>query len=217
MKTISIKTLATGIVASTLLFAASCKKGDTGPAGTPGTNGSNGVVATSTDGYIKGTVSGVRQDGTAFSESYDFENYYGSPSGTLDSSGVVNPYTFNINRAMDIFGNNSASIAISVATTTATTGNLTLNNFTFTKSLGTNKEFVLNLNNSVSGTVNNLSYNPSTGMFTGSIANITVNAAQNSTGHTVNISINFQATITQLFMMTHHNGTKAVTAKASAN
>ncbi|MEO8759834.1 MAG: hypothetical protein ABI388_02245 [Bacteroidia bacterium] len=211
MKTISIKTLATGIVASTLLFAASCKKGDTGPAGA---NGTNGLVATSTDGYIKGTITGTRQDGTSFIENYDFENYYGTPSGTLDSTGI-NSVEFDINRSMDVFGRNSASIAITATTPTASTGTLSLNNFNFTKSLGTNKEFVFSVNNNTTAQVNPLTYNSSNGMFTGSTS-VVSNALGNSTAHSATITIQYQATITQLYMLVHHNG-NAVKTNASNN
>ncbi|HXU28588.1 MAG TPA: hypothetical protein VN698_15265, partial [Bacteroidia bacterium] len=86
MKTKTIKFLTASLAVATLLTTG-CKKGDTGPAGTPG---APGVVATSTDGFIKGTFSGTRRDGTAFTENFNFQNYWGTPSGTLDSTGVNN-------------------------------------------------------------------------------------------------------------------------------
>src|SRR5258708_5762734 len=45
MKTITMKTLATSIVAAALLFTG-CKKGDTGPAGASGANGNANVQVT---------------------------------------------------------------------------------------------------------------------------------------------------------------------------
>lgn len=68
-----MKTFATGIVASALLFT-SCKK-EEGPKGEDGQPGANGTVATHSDGFIKGTISGTRQNGTAFNESFEYKTY----------------------------------------------------------------------------------------------------------------------------------------------
>jgi hypothetical protein len=185
--------LVAGIAASTLLVTG-CKKGDTGPAGTPGTNG---VVATSTDGFIKGTLSGTRRDGTSFTETFNFQNYWGTPSGTLDSSAATN-FTFKISRAVDVFRTNSADISINTTSPTASTGFVTLSNFSFTKSMGSNKEFEFTVNNNTNSTATALSYNKNTGMFTGNFT-ITVLGSQNNTGNTATITGSFQATITQLY------------------
>jgi|GEM_PF-1402645 len=203
MKNLTIRTLATGIVASTLLFAASCKKGDTGPAGAAGTNG---VVPTSTDGFIKGTISGTYRNGTVFNNlSFDYVNYWGTPSGTLDSTGsVINPYTFSITRGMDIFGNNSASLSVSTASTTASAGTIRLTNFSYTQSTGTNKEFEFMTNTTITGNITGgLVYNTSTGLFTGSYT-FNVSGADNNTGNPATITLSFQATMTQLYYMRTH-------------
>lgn len=201
MKTITIKTFATGIIATALLFT-SCKKGETGPEGPAGTNGTNGVVTTSTDGFIKGNVSGTRRDGTAFNETFDYQNYWGGPSGTLDSVAATS-YDFNINRGTDILSNNYAGITVSTTSKTGSSGTITLNGFTFEKSLGTNKKFLFTINGNQSTTITGLVYNTSTGLFTGNYS-FTVNGVQNSTGNIATISGSFQATITQMYYIIKH-------------
>lgn len=197
MKTITIKTFATGIVATVLLFA-SCKKGETGPAGSNGTNGSNGVVSTSTDGFIKGNVSGTRRDGTAFNEAFEYKNYWQGPSGTLDSNSVAS-YDFTIARGGgDILNYNKAAVTINTTTKTSASGTIVLNEFSFSKSLGTNKKFEFSLNNSPTTTITGLVYNQSTGLFTGNFS-FTSTAVQNSTGNIATISGSFEATITQIY------------------
>jgi len=198
MKTKTMKTLATCVVAASILFT-SCKKGDTGPAGTPGTNG---VVPATTDGYIKGTLIGTRQNGTQINENFSFQSYWSGHSGTLDSTSAFS-YTFMIQRAADIFGTNSASISISTTSPTATSGVLSLNSFSFTKMLGTNKEFDFTTNGNNTATINGLSYDKNTGLFTGTFT-MSLNAGQNSTGNAATISGSFQATITQLYFFTQH-------------
>ncbi|MES2512918.1 MAG: hypothetical protein V4580_02190 [Bacteroidota bacterium] len=197
MKTITMKTFATGIVAAVLLVT-SCKKGETGPAGADGMNGTNGVVPTSTDGFIKGNVSGVRQDGTAFNESFEYKNYWGGTSGRLDSNSIAS-YDFSISRGGDdILSPNRASIIVNTTSKTASTGNISMNDFTFTKSLGANKSFEFYVTSTVSTTITGLAYNASTGMFTGNFS-FSVNGFQNSTGNAASINGSFQATITQMY------------------
>ncbi|MBI3520210.1 MAG: hypothetical protein HY062_12760 [Bacteroidetes bacterium] len=202
---ITIKTFATGIVASVFLLA-SCKKGDDGPAGNNGANGANGVVAMSTDGFIKGNVSGTRQDGTAFNEAFNYQNYWGGPSGTLDSVTVAN-YKFSISRGgTDMLGDNSAMLSVTTTSKNASTGSITLSNFSFTKSLGTNKKFEFMLNNNATTTITGLIYNASTGLFTGNFS-FTLTGVQNTTGNAATISGSFQATMTQIYNLTMHTPT----------
>lgn len=215
MKTSAFKTLATGIVAASLILTTSCKKGDTGPAGAAGTNG---YVPTSSDGFIKGSISGTRQDGTAFNNvTFNYTNYWGTPSGTLDSTSAAS-YQFNISRGVDIFGTNSAQITVNTTTTNLNgsgNGLISLNNFSFTQSLGANKEFDFTVSNA-SATITTLSYNASTKLFTGN-AIFTVSGSQNSTGNTATVSLSFQATITQLYMLVHHNSPNAVAVTKGNN
>lgn len=198
MKKITISAFAVAIVASAFLIT-SCKKGEMGPEGAAGMNGTDGVVATSTDGFIKGSVSGTRQDGTAFNETFEFNNYWGTPSGILDSNSTTN-YDFNISRGTSITENNRASININTSSKTASSGNITLNDFMFTKSLGTNKKFEFTCNSNPTTAITGLSYNTSSGLFTGSYS-FTVNGFQNSTGNTATISGSFQATMTQMYYL----------------
>ena len=198
MKT-TIKALATCVVAASILFTGCTKKGDTGPAGPAG---ANGVVPTSTDGYIKGTIIGTRQNGAQINETFNYQNYWGGHSGTLDSTSSVS-YTFMLQRATDIFGANSASISVSTTSPTATTGVLNLSSFSFTKMLGTNKEFDFTTKGNNTTAVNGLSYDKNTGLFSGTF-NLSLNGGQNSTGNAATISGSFQATITQLYFFTQH-------------
>ncbi len=199
MKTMT-KTFATGIVASLLLFGA-CKK-EAGPKGEDGANGTNGVVPTSTDGFIKGNISGTRQDGTSFSEAFEYKNYFGGQSGRLDSNTVAS-YAFNIRRGeSDILDQDIADITIATTSKTVTTGNMTINQFMFSKSLSSNKRFEFMINSGVSASVTGLSYNTSSGLFSGTFT-MNVNGFQNSTGNTATISGSFEATMTQIYNLTH--------------
>jgi hypothetical protein len=205
MKTIMMRTFATGIVASALLFT-SCKK-EEGPKGDTGEAGSNGTVATHSDGFIKGNISGTRQDGTAFNEAFEYKTYSQSESGRLDSNSVAS-YNFNIFRSEgDIVNPNYAEINVTTTSKTATTGNITLSQFAFTKSMGSNKKFEFMLTGSPSASITGLSYNTSSGMFTGNFS-INVNGFQNTTGNTATISGSFEATMTQIYNFIHAgNGT----------
>lgn len=208
MKTITIKTFATGIVATVFLFA-SCKKGDTGPNGSSGTNGIDGVVPTSTDGFIKGNISGTRQDGTAFSEAFDYQNYWETASGTLDSNSMAS-YDFKISRGTgNILNTNKASISVNTVSKTASSGNITLNNFSFTKSLGTNKEFEFRVTGSPITTITGLVYNQTTGLFTGNFS-FSVPGFQNTTGNAATVSGSFNATITQMYNFMINAGTSEI-------
>jgi hypothetical protein len=200
MKTIMMKTFATGIVASALLLT-SCKK-EAGPKGDTGDAGSNGTVATHSDGFIKGTVSGTRQNGTSFSEAFEYKTYSQAESGRLDSNSVAS-YNFNIYRSEgDIVNPNYAEINITTTSKTATTGTMSFSQFSFSKSMGSNKKFEFMLTGTPSATINGLSYNASTGLFSGNYS-INVNGFQNSTGNTATISGSFEATMTQIYNFIH--------------
>lgn len=208
MKTMTIKTFATGIVATVLLFA-SCKKGETGPEGSNGMNGADGVVPTSIDGFIKGNVSGTRQDGTAFNEAFDYQNYWGGSSGTLDSNSVTS-YDFKIMRGTgSILNTNVAMITVNTASKTSSSGSITLNDFSFSKSLGTNKKFEFTLSSSPITTITGLVYNQSTGLFTGNFS-FTIPAVQNSTGNIASINGSFQGTITQIYNLVLNPGSSEI-------
>ncbi|MEO5645595.1 MAG: hypothetical protein ABIQ40_05990 [Bacteroidia bacterium] len=205
MKTVKIRTFATGIAACILLMTA-CKK--EGPAGPAGANGTNGLIAVNTDGFIRGNVSGTRQDGTPFNEAFDYQNYWSTPSATLDSNNIAS-YDFNIGRSVDIFGTNSASITINTTSKTASSGTISLNSFSFTKSLGTNQLFAFSLTSNASSTITGLVYNTTSGLYTGNFS-FTLTGLQNSTGNTATVNGSFEATVTQMHYMMLHNGGAAL-------
>jgi len=208
MKSKTFKTLATCVVAASILVTSCTKKGDTGATGAAG---ANGVVPVSSDGFIKGTLIGTRQNGAQINEAFNFTNYWKGHSGTLDSTSAIS-YTFMLQRAVDIYSNNSASISVSTTSPTATTGILNLTSFSFTKMLGTNKEFDFTTNGNNNTTVNGLNYDKNSGLFTGSFT-ISLNGGQNSTGNAATISGTFQATITQLYFFTQHGAAPNASVK----
>jgi hypothetical protein len=208
MKTVTIKTLATGIVATLMLFT-SCKKAETGPAGpagSNGTNGTNGIIPTYTDGFIKGNISGTRKDGTPFNEAFDYKNYWEGSSGTLDSNSVAS-YDFRIARGNTVLSPNGAQITVNTSSKTASSGNITLDGFAFSKSLGTNKSFEFTVTTPPTTNITGLSYNASTGLFTGNFS-FTVPGIQNSTGNTATVNGSFQATIMQIYNRISQGGVK---------
>lgn len=82
------------LLALALLFPGCGKDGDPGPQGTPGTQGATGAAGAdgkssfqlSTDyGNIQGTITGIRNDGTAFSEPFDF-------NACKDKGGIENGF-----------------------------------------------------------------------------------------------------------------------------
>lgn len=205
MKTIKMRAFTTGIIACVLLMTACKKEGPEGPAGT---NGTNGVVPVSTDGFIRGNVSGTRQDGTPFNEAFDYQNYWGGPSATLDSNNVAS-YDFNIGRATDVFATNSASITVNTTSPTASSGTISLNSFSFTKSLGTNQLFAFSVTNNASATITGLVYNTTSGLYTGNFS-FTLTGLQNTTGNTATVNGSFEATVTEMHYLMLHNGGSAL-------
>jgi hypothetical protein len=201
-RTLAFNIFATAIIVSGALFT-SCKKGDKGDTGATGPAGTNGVVPTYSDGYIKGTITGTKADGTALNESFEYKNYYSGQSGTLDSNSTVS-YDFTIARSSDVFNENMASITVNTTSKTATSGNFTLNDFSFKKSPSTNHLFVFTTSGSQTTTISGLSYNTSSGLFTGNYT-ITVPGFQNSTGNSATISGSFSATITQIHHLIKHD------------
>lgn len=203
MKTTSIKTLATGIVAFSLLFTA-CKKSDT-TAGPTGPQGPAGVVTTSSDGFIKGTLTGTHRDGTAMNETFSFSNYWGGAAGTLDStysSFSGNSYSFFFQRGTDILSSNSAQLSIASTSLTSFASAIATLNFTYVRSLGTNKQFYFSVSN-VTPVLSGVTYTASTGIITGTF-NITIAANANSTNHAATISGTFQSTITKNYYRLMH-------------
>jgi len=77
-------------------------KGDTGEAGIPGAPGANGQDGTGFEkkGFIEGTVSGKRTDGTTFSETFKYE--YGPTTEGFKYSDSINQYVFWTSRSLNI-------------------------------------------------------------------------------------------------------------------
>lgn len=198
MKSLNILPIATGLIACTMLFT-SCKNDEVGPVGPSGTNGTNGYVPVNTDGFIRGNVSGTRQDGTPFNETFDYQNYWGTPSATVDS---VSPASFNfeIARASDVFGNNAAGLTVNTTARNSSTGTISMDYFMFSKTIGTNQMFAFELTGQATSTITGLQYNMTTGLFTGNFS-FTLTGPQNSTGNAATISGNFEATVTQMYHM----------------
>ncbi|HXU26218.1 MAG TPA: hypothetical protein VN698_03225, partial [Bacteroidia bacterium] len=90
------------------------------------------------------------------------------------------------------------SISVNTNSPTASTGFITLSNFTFTQSMSSHKEFDFSVTNNINATATALSYDKNTGMFTGNFT-FNVAGAQNNTGNAATITGSFQATVTQLY------------------
>lgn len=200
MKSLNFIPIATGLVACAM-FLGSCK--DEQIVGPAGPAGSNGYVPVSTDGFIRGNVSGTRQDGTPFNETFDYKNYWGTPSATLDSTSPGN-CNFVMARGTDVFGNNSAGLTVNTVAKNSSTGTISMDYFMFSKSLGANQLFTFELTGQASSAITGLQYNMSTGLFTGNFS-FTLTGLQNSTGNAATISGNFEATVTQLYHLQQHS------------
>lgn len=174
-----------------------CKKDDTTPAGSQGPQGPAGPGVTGTsNGFISGTISGTMRDGTPFSESFNYSYYFGSDSGTLDSLNASS-YDFNISRQTnDVFSSNFAYMDINTSSKTSSTGTINYMGFSLKKSLGSNKVLYFDGSLSGSGNVNSLSYNSSTGLFSGSFT-INIPGTSNNTTNNATLTGNFQGNVIQ--------------------
>lgn len=204
---VTIKNYA-AIVAATVLLLGACKKPEAGPAGKDGAAGANGVVPSMNDGYIKGNISGMRQDGVPFNENFDYTTYFGGPSGTIDSMGV-NQYFYSITRGgTSILDYNYADINLEVPTKSASTGTLNLY-FNYEKSLGSNKLFRFSGNGNFTAAAISTTYNATTRLLTGTFST-SIPGFQNSTGNTAAITGSFQATISEIVNIVKNTGTTTI-------
>jgi hypothetical protein len=195
-----MKTLPIMLISITILFTA-CKKpkdGEQGPQGPQGQQGPAGVVTTSSNGFIKGTLSGTRSDGTAFNSVYNYTNYWGGPSATVDSSS--SHYEFSIGRGTDILSVDVASFNIVLPNFASSSATVYINNFAYSQSLGTNRLFQFFVYNNVTlaGTVIGFSYNPTTGLIKGNYS-ISISGTNNSTGNPATINGSFEGTATKIY------------------
>ncbi|HXU26931.1 MAG TPA: hypothetical protein VN698_06830 [Bacteroidia bacterium] len=200
MKKIKTKALAVGIVAFMVLFT-SCKK-EQGTQGAQGPQGPAGLVTAYSNGFIKGSFSGTRRDGTIFNESFSYSVYWDVNSSVLDSVGVGN-FVFDITRGTDILSQNTARLQINTASPTSSTALAGYLNFVYVKSIGANQLFAFATSSSVPVTFSSLSYNKSTGLYTGSfMANL--GGPDNNTKNPATITGTFQVNIKQVYYFTKH-------------
>jgi hypothetical protein len=194
MKTVPFLSLAMGTLLSAFVFIG-CKKtpGPEGPAGPQGPTGT-GLSGTN-GGYVTGTITGTRRDGTPFTEPFNYTYYFGGDSGTLDSTGS-NMYTYNLARSVnDVFSSNYVNLSITATSKSATTGTINSFYFGFDKPLSGNKVFSFSANTWTTSTIATaLAYNSSTGLFSGNF-NINLSGMENNTGNPATINGSFQAAL----------------------
>jgi hypothetical protein len=203
MKTFQILTLAIGLLLSALIFTG-CKKkeGAQGPQGPAGPQGPTGQgLAGTNSGFITGTVTGTRTNGTPFTEPFSYTYYFGNSSGTLDTLTWGSGYRFSMARSVnDIFSYNYSSIDVMTALKSSSTGTLSFD-FGFEKSLGNNQLFRFSAS-TYTATATGLSYNASSGLFSGTL-NVTFPGSQNNTGNPATIVGSFQATLMEVVHIKH--------------
>lgn len=194
------KSMIMGTVAlvASMLFTA-CKKTE-GPQGPAGPQGPPGVVTTSSDGFIKGTLTGTQRNGTAINEAFNFINYWGEAACTLDSTSFSG-YDFDMSRGTDILGDNYAGLSINTSSLTNFSSATASMQFTYVKSLGVNKQF--KFSGSFSPTITGVTYNASTGQLSGSYS-ATISGFSNNTGNPATITGTFQTTVTRLYYRVKH-------------
>ena len=188
------------LIISPLIFAyslliitlGSCtKKGDVGPAGQQGAQGSAGTVVLKTDGYIKGTLTGMHRDGTLFTETFAYSTYMYEES-YIDSISPTQ-YKFNILRSADAVYQSGSKLVLDASSLSPINVAATSLDFTLAKSIGT-KGFYFNLTSSVNPSLSNVTYDRATGVISGTyIVNIT--GVENNTGNAANITGSFKATV----------------------
>ena len=188
-----------------VLFTSCSKKGDKGPIGPQGAQGATGEVDLITDGYINGTVSGFRTDGTAFTETFTFSTCYNIEQSTVDSISPTS-YDFNITRGSidHIFTEFSSALQFNASSLSPITITSASFRVSFAKLTGSN-EFVFGTTSSgIIPTITGVVYDKTTGVITGNyIVNLT--GSQNTTGHSANITGSFKATIAQTYYRTIKN------------
>jgi hypothetical protein len=198
MKTVTKTIILIGAVLA-VLFISCSKKGSKGPIGPQGAQGTTGDVDILTDGYIKGTVSGIRKDGTAFTETFTYAMYYNVEQSSIDSISPTS-YDFNIIRGpIDHLFTEFSSVlnfnASSLSPVNVTSASFRLS---FCKLTGTNEFVFATTSPGIIPTITGIVYDKTAGVITGNyIVNLT--GSQNSTGNSANITGSFKATIAHAF------------------
>ena len=188
------------IIISSLIFAFSLliitldsctKKGDLGPSGQQGAQGAAGTVTLKTDGYIKGTLTGMRRDGTLFSETFSYSSCLYEES-YIDS---INPtqYVFSMFRAIDAVNQSGARLKLNASSLSPINIAATDFDFALVKSIGT-MEFYFVLTSNVSPSLSNVTYDRNTGIVSGNFI-VNILGVENNTGNAANITGSFKATV----------------------
>lgn len=182
-----------------VLFAACSKKGDMGPAGSQGSQGNTGEADIITDGYIKGTVTGIREGGTAFTETFTFSSSFNVQQSSMDSISPTS-YDFNIFKGtvdplFTEFGSQLNFNANSLLPLSITTASFRV---AFTKITGANQFVFSTTSAGIIPSFSNLVYDKTTGVISGNyIANII--GSQNTTGNFASVTGSFKATMAQIY------------------
>ena len=182
------------IIAFSLLMItmSSCsKKGDMGPSGQQGDQGATGTIVLKTDGYIKGTLTGMRRDGTLFSETFSYSTCFYEES-YIDSMSPTQ-YVFKILRTVDAVNQSGARLMLLASSLSPTTIAATDLDFSLIKSTGTTGLYFA-LTSSVSPSISNVTYDRSTGIVTGNFI-VNILGVDNNTGNAANITGSFKATV----------------------
>lgn len=184
---------------------ASCSgdDGDTGPQGPQGEQGAKGdkgdtgaagADAITKNGYFEGTVTGTRQDGTAFTETFKYE--YGAETTSFDDDGDLWTYRYRDPQE------NSPYLYIQGNATDIGTANEALTiydfDFEFTKELSATSLFYLeawhyNENNSSTVEVTNYSHDSTTGVLSFDFTFTGVDSNDNTTGKALTITGSFNS------------------------
>ncbi len=176
-----------------ILTMGSCaKKGDMGPTGQQGAQGAAGTVTLKTDGYIKGTLTGMQRDGTLFTETFNYTTCYYEES-YIDSVSPTS-YRFNILRTIDAVNQSGARLMLNATTLSPINVAGTSLDFTLAKSNG----FFFNLTSSVNPSLSNVTYDETTGVVSGNYI-INILGSENNTGNSANITGSFKATVPKLY------------------
>lgn len=203
MKIVSRFAISAVVLIATLALT-SCKKektGPQGPAGPAGPQGSPGIAYT-TNGFIKGTVTGTRMDGTPINESFNYTGYFGNSPGTVDSLNYGYGFQFFMARSTnDIFSSDYINLTINTMSKAASTGTLSSMYFSFEKPLGNNKVFIFTTNSVTTASVSGLSYNAATGLFSGNFT-CYFDGSSNSSGNPATITGSFQCNLMETVHIT---------------
>ena len=182
------------IIAFSLLMitVSSCsKKGDMGPSGQQGDQGATGTIVLKTDGYIKGTLTGMRRDGTLISETFSYSTCFYEES-YIDSMSPTQ-YVFSILRTVDAVNQSGARLKLLASSLSPITIAATDLDFSVLKSTGTTGLYFA-LTSNVSPSVSNVTYDRTTGIVTGNFI-VNILGVDNNTGNAANITGSFKATV----------------------